>query len=71
MRSINLNRLGKSLPANMKSYEVEYEKFDYHFKKDTVHGFDYIVAFNEEDARARAIFKHGDGLDILSISEDV
>ncbi len=70
MRSINLNRLGKSLPANMKSYEVEYEKFDYYFKKDTVRGFDYIQAFDEEDARARAIFKHGDGLDILSISED-
>jgi hypothetical protein len=71
MRSINLNRLDKSLSANMKSYEVEYEKFDYHFKKDTVHGFDYIVAFNEDDARARAIFKHGDGLDILSISGDI
>ena len=70
MRSINLNRLGDSLPANMKSYEVEYEKFDY-FKKDTVRGFDYIVAYNEDDARARAIFKHGDGLDILSISEDI
>ena len=71
MRSINLNRLDESLPINMKSYEVEYEKFDYHFKKDTVHGFDYIVAYNEDDARARAIFKHGDGLDILSISEDI
>jgi hypothetical protein len=55
----------------MKSYEVEYKKFDYHFKKDTVHGFDYIVAYDEDDARARAIFKHGDGLDILSISEDI
>ncbi len=71
MISINLNRLDESLPANMKSYEVEYEKFDYYFKKDTVHGFDYIVAYNEDDARARAIFKHGDGLDILSISEDI
>ena len=71
MISINLNRLDESLPANMKSYEVEYEKFDYYFKKDIVRGFDYIVAYNEDDARARAIFKHGDGLDILSISEDI
>lgn len=55
MKSINLNRLDKSLPANMKSFEVEYEKFDYFFKKDIVHGFDYIVAFVEEDAKARDI----------------
>jgi hypothetical protein len=55
----------------MKSYEVEYEKFDYFFKKDTVRGFDYIVAYNEDDARARAIFKHGDGLEVLSILEDI
>lgn len=71
MRLINLYRQDKCLPAIMKSYEVEYEKFDYHFKKDTVRGFDYIVAYDEDDARARAIFKHGDGLDILSISEDI
>jgi hypothetical protein len=56
MKSINLNRLDKSLPANMKSFEVEYEKFDYFFKKDIVHGFDYIVAFDEEDAKSREEF---------------
>ena len=71
MKSINLNRQDKSLPANMKSFEVEYEKFDYFFKKDIVRGFDYIVAFDEDDARARAIFKHGDGLEVLSILEDI
>lgn len=71
MRLINLNRQDKSLPVNLKSFEVEYEKFDYFFKKDIVRGFDYIVAFDEEDAKARAIFKHGDGLEILSVSEDV
>ena len=71
MRSINLNRQDKCLPSIMKSFEVEYEKFDYFFKKDIVRGFDYLVAFDEEDAKARAIFKHGDGLEILSVSEDV
>ena len=71
MRLINLYRQDKCLPSIMKSFEVEYEKFDYVFKKDIVHGFDYIEAFDEEDAKARAIFKHGDGLEILSVSEDV
>ena len=71
MVSLNLNKLDKNQQINLKVYEVEYEKFDYFFKKDTVRGVDYITAFDEEDAKSRAIFKHGDGLDIQSISEDV
>lgn len=67
----SISNLGNPRSVKMKLFEVEYEKFDYIFKKDIVHGFDYIEAFDEADAKSRAIFKHGDGLDILSVVVDV
>jgi hypothetical protein len=56
---------------NLKSFEVKFEKYDYFFAKDTVVGYDCIIAESEEDAIKRAIFKHGDAIDVLAVNEEI
>jgi hypothetical protein len=55
----------------LKNFEVKFEKYDYFFAKDIVVGYDIILAENEEDAVRRAIFKHGDGISILAVNEEI
>jgi hypothetical protein len=55
----------------LKNFEVKYEKYDYFFAKATVICYDCILAENKEDAVKRAIFKHGDGISILAVDEEI
>jgi len=52
----------------IKNYEVEYEQFDYFFKKEIEVKYDYVKAFTAEEAKEIALFRLGN-VDILSVEE--
>ena len=55
--------------SKLKEFEIVYEQFDYFFKKQTEIKYDYVKAFNAEDAKEIALFKLGNVVDILSVEE--
>jgi len=52
----------------IKNYEVEYEQFDYFFKKEIEVKYDYVKAFTAEEAKEIALFRLGN-VDILSVEK--